>query len=325
MRRNPKYQSRFQMMGTFIDLMVCHPDGERLIKQSYQQLRQFAQRFTVNQQNADGPSSELMQVNQQAGIAQVEVAADLYQLIKTAKAVSADNRNPFNIAIGPLVKTWRIGFADAQVPSQAAIDEKLALVNPEHIVLNDAKQSVYLKKSGMEIDLGAIAKGYFADVVKALLIAEGVESAIINLGGNVQTIGNSPETAESPEKPWMAGIQHPLATRGKIIRAVPLHDFALVTSGINERYFQAGGQRYHHLLNPLTGKPIETDIASVSILAKQAIDAEIWSTAGFFTSAEDSIHYLEAQQNIQAVLVNNKGDILFTSGLRDTGSCIYPL
>ncbi|MGF1788020.1 FAD:protein FMN transferase [Photobacterium swingsii] len=309
-----KYQTRFQMMGTFIDLVVHHSNGEQLIQDVYRQLHQYAQRFTVNQ--AD---SELMRVNRHAGISPVMVQPDLFNLIKIAKTISEDLANPFNIAIGPLVKTWRIGFNDAKVPTPAEIATKLSLVDPKNIILNEHNHSVFLSQPHMEIDLGAIAKGFFADEVKKQLVNAGVKHGFISLGGNVLTIGHSPNNANQA---WNVGIQHPFAERGSIIRAVPLHGASMVTSGINERFFHSNGQRYHHLLNAKTGMPISTDIASLTIISKHSIDGEIWSTAGFLPSIIEALHYLNQQAGIEAIAVSNRGEVHVTQGLIDNGSAI---
>ena len=305
-----KYQTRFQMMGTFIDLVIYHPNGEQLIKEAYLQLYQYAQRFTVNQ-----PNSELMCVNRNAGIAPVIVPPDLFQLIKIAKTISIDSKNPFNIAIGPLVKTWRIGFKNAKVPMPDEISAKLPLVDPHNIVLNERDQSVYLAQSNMEIDLGAIAKGYFADEVKKTLVNAGVEYGFINLGGNVLTIGHSPNNNQA----WNVGIQNPLAERGAVVRVIPLEGGSMVTSGINERFFEANGQRYHHLIDTHTGMPISTDIASITIISKHSIDGEIWSTAGFLSCTHDAICYLNQQADIEAVVISKNGQTHVTDGLIDDG------
>ena len=309
-----KYHSRFQMMGTFIDLVVYHPDGEQLIKNAYRQLAQYAQRFTVNQ-----PGSELMGINRHAGIAPVAVQPDLFELIKIARAISLDSTNPFNIAIGPLVKAWRIGFNDATVPAQEEIFAALALVDPNNIVLNEQEHSVFLSKPGMEIDLGAIAKGYFADQIKQTLVKAGVEHGFISLGGNVLTIGHSPDNANQA---WNVGIQNPLAQRGAIIRVVPLRGAAMVTSGINERFFYANGQRYHHLLDGRTGMPVTTDIASMTIISAHATAGDIWSTAGFLPTSAEAIDYLNQQAGIEAVAVAMHGEVRVTQGLIDNGSTI---
>ncbi|WP_318444076.1 FAD:protein FMN transferase [Photobacterium leiognathi] len=309
------YKTRFPMMGTFIDLVVHHERGEALIKECYLQLQEFTQRFTVNQ-----AQSELMRVNNHAGIRAVRVKPDLYALIKKSKAISIDPQNPFNVAIGPLVKTWHIGFKDVKLPTDAELAEKLQLVDPSNIILDDDYQSVYLSQTGMQIDLGAIAKGYFADRIKDFLTANGVEHGFINLGGNVMTIGYSPENASQT---WNVGIQNPLAaSRGDICRVVPLRDYSMVTSGINERYFEYNGQRYHHLLDGQTGKPISTNIASVTIISKLSVDGEIWSTAGFLSSIDEALSYLNRQAGIEAVLISNQGDVVITDGLTDSGTVI---
>lgn len=152
-------------------------------------------------------------------------------------------------------------------------------------------------------------------------LALGVKSGIINLGGNVLTIGHSPD---NPQQVWMAGIQNPLAPRGSVIRAIPLKDTSIVTSGINERFFHANGQLYHHLLDSLTGMPISTDIASITIISQHSVDGEIWSTAGFLSTVADSICYLNKQDNIEVVIISKNGTVHLTHGLADNGSYIYP-
>ncbi|MDG3085354.1 FAD:protein FMN transferase [Vibrio hannami] len=310
----PSYKTRFQMMGTFIDLVIHHDNGEQLIRDCYLQLQQFAQRFTVNQSQ-----SELMHVNNNAGVRPVRVKADLYELIKKAQKISIDKANPFNIVIGPLVKAWRIGFDDAKLPTNIELEDKLCIVDPTKVVFDDLYQTVYLAQAGMQIDLGAIAKGYFADQIKEYLISQKVEHGYINLGGNVLTIGGSPD---NNPKAWNVGIQNPLSSRGEISRVVPLTNQSMVTSGVNERYFESNGQRYHHLLDAKTGKPIATNIASVTIISNHSVDGEIWSTAGFLSSTEQALAYLNRQVGIEAVLISNQGQVYVTKGLSDNGQFI---
>ncbi|MCW7555192.1 FAD:protein FMN transferase [Endozoicomonas gorgoniicola] len=310
-----RYQTRFQMMGTFIDLVLYHPEGEQLIKEAYLRLSHYAQRFTVNQ-----PDSELMRVNKNAGIKPVVVQPDLFQLIKTARTMSVDTNNVFNIAIGPLVKTWRIGFKEARVPGREEISAKLPLADPQNIILNEQKQSVYLSLPDMEIDLGAVAKGYFADQIKRQLVRAGVQHGFINLGGNVLTIGHSPDNASQA---WNVGIQNPLSDRGAISRVVALNDASMVTSGINERFFYANGQRYHHLLNTRTGMPVVTDIASVTIISRDSVAGDIWSTAGFLPSVSDAVACLNQQAGIEAVVISKQGETHVTRGLVDDGRNVF--
>lgn len=135
----------------------------------------------------------------------------------------------FNLAIGPLVKRWRIGFRGDTVPPMEDIVRLLALTNPEQVLLNDAEQSVYLTQPGMEIDLGAIAKGYIADRVRDFLRKEGVVQGLINLGGNVQTLG-------TPEGGWSIGLKKPFSTSGAMIGTLDIANKSVVTSGVYERF-----------------------------------------------------------------------------------------
>ncbi|KNH11962.1 thiamine biosynthesis protein ApbE [Vibrio lentus] len=308
------YKTRFQMMGTFIDLAVHHHNGEQLLKDCYLQLQEFAQRFTVNQ-----PHSELMNVNVHAGVRPVRVKTDLYELLKIATTVSLDSNNPFNIAIGPLIKTWRIGFKDAILPSDAELVSKLHLVNPSQIIFDDVYQTVFLTKVGMQVDLGAIAKGYFADQIKQYLVSQKVVSGYINLGGNVLTIGC---VLGSSEKPWNVGVQDPFGARGQVCRIVPIKGKSVVTSGVNERFIEHNGKQYHHLLDAKIGKPIVTDIVSVTIISKLSIDSEIWSTAGFLSSANDALAYLNQRPHIEAIVISEQGQVHVTDGLIDDGKII---
>ncbi len=129
---------------------------------------------------------------------------------------------------------YKISFLCRTQVTQDELTTKLPLVDPQNIILNEQEQSVYLNQSGMEIDLGAIAKGYFADEVKKKLVNAGVKQGFINLGGNVLTIGHSPKNTHQA---WNVGIQNPLSDRGSVVRVVPLKDVSMVTSGINERFF----------------------------------------------------------------------------------------
>ena len=145
---------QIRLMGTIISLSIYHPEAQALLEEAERRLRDYEQRFSAH--NAE---SELMKINQQAGLQAVQVAPDMFDLIRVGKDMSLASDWAMNIAIGPLMKLWHIGFKDAQVPSQAAIDQALGLINPERIQLDPSTLSVFLEEAGMEIDLGAVAKG----------------------------------------------------------------------------------------------------------------------------------------------------------------------
>ena len=188
-------------------------------------------------------------INEQAGIAPVVVDEDTYQVLEEGLVYSQLTDGAFDITIGPIVKLWNIGFPEARVPSTTEITETLPLIGFDKVVLNPNDSSVYLSEKGMRLDLGGIGKGYAADVIATLLKEHGVKHAIIDLGGNLYTLGDKPGN-----QLWSIGIQDPFNPRGKIIGRLKTANKSIVTSGIYERYLEdANGRKYHHILDPKTG------------------------------------------------------------------------
>ena len=153
-----------RLMGTTITVSICHPQANELLARCFELLRSYEHRFSAND-----ASSELMEVNHQAGIAPVQVHPDLFELIALGTLHSQAQNSHLNIAIGPLVQTWRIGFSDARRPQQGEIDQALAKIDPHQIQLDLENHTVFLMRPGMKIDLGALAKGYSADCIATFL------------------------------------------------------------------------------------------------------------------------------------------------------------
>ncbi len=298
-----------RLMGTTIETLIWHDNPEPILDQVEGLLYLYKNRFSANDL-----TSELMEVNLNAGVQAVPVAADLYELIKLGKEHSLAEGSFLNITIGPLVQAWRIGFQDARLPSQATIAEKLALCHPLDIDLDDEEQTVYLKKEGMAIDLGALAKGYVADRIVEFLQRMGVGAGLINLGGNVRTFG---QAAHNPDGFWRIGIQDPQKSRGENSLILKIGQESVVTSGIYERTLTVGDRTYHHILSPETGYPIETQVASLTIVSPQSVDGEIWTTRLFGQDIPQIYKMVEETEGIEAVLIGVDGKILVTSGLSE--------
>ena len=173
-----------RLMGTTITISLVDERADSLLQKSFDLLKELEYRFNANSQE-----SELMEINYQAGIAPVKVHPDLFELISLGLEHSLAPSSHLNISIGPLIQTWRIGFSDAKVAQPQEIESVLPLINPHSIELDSSTSTVFLKQKGMKIDLGCLAKGYSADKVAQFLREEGVTSALINLGGNILTIG----------------------------------------------------------------------------------------------------------------------------------------
>jgi thiamine biosynthesis lipoprotein len=289
------------LMGSPI-LLKLFEHNESLASRVFRLIKQQENIFTVNR-----PHSEVMAVNHAAGSHPVEVSQPVYELIKRAKAVSLLDNSLFNFTIGPLVKRWKIGFNGHSVPAASDLQSLLALTNPRDVILDDAARSVFLQHAGMEIDLGAIAKGYIADVVRDFLLAEQVPQGLINLGGNVQTLG------ASGQEGWGIGLKKPFAAEDALLGVIHVSNKSVVTSGIYERYFELDGRRYHHILDPKTGYPLDNELQSVTVISEDSIDGDIYTTLLYGMGVEKSLEYLQDLAHIEAIFVTKQQQIVCSS------------
>lgn len=288
------------LMGSPI-LLKLFAHNEPLASRVFRLIKQYEDLLTVNRAH-----SQVMDINHAAGKHPVQVSSAVYSLIKCAKAASLLPQSAFNLAIGPLVKRWRIGFRGDSVPPADDIARLLALTDPTQVVLDDAQQSVYLAQPGMEIDLGAIAKGYIADRVRDYLRKEGVDQGLINLGGNVQTLG-------TPEGGWAIGLKKPFSTAGAMIGTLEIENKSVVTSGVYERFFEHNGHVYHHILDPRTGYPLDNELDSVTIVSTDSIDGDIWTTLMYGMGVEKGCAALRTRPDIEAIFVTKAKEVVLSS------------
>lgn len=260
-------------LGTNITLQTFGTRDDRVLQKSFALIDHYEDLLTVNRD-----VSEVMAVNHAAGKEAVQVSDGTYSLIKLAVAQSRLNFG-FNALIGPVVKLWHIGFKGAHVPAPAQIKERMRLIDPWQVQLNDRDHTVYLKQKGMELDLGGIAKGWIADRIRDFWRAYGISAGIINLGGNVLLVGHAPKRANGE---WIIGVQDPKQPRGDNITTVMMPECSAVTSGTYERYLVVNGKKYHHLIDPRTGYPVKTKLAGVTTFTKDSVAAEIECKRLFF-------------------------------------------
>lgn len=304
-----------RLMGTTIDIQINSKNAQKQIQEVIELLELYKNRFSANDFN-----SELMAINNNAGIKPIQVHPDLFELITIGKEHSLARPSNLNIAIGPLVQTWRIGFSDAKLPSPSEISEAMILSDPTHILLDSKNQSVFLNQIGMKIDLGALAKGYIADKIMTYLKNEMIDSAIINLGGNVLVHGDNPNRSEGYR---VIGIQHPKKKRGQNIGAVKIKNQSVVTSGTYERRLIIDDKEYHHIFDRQTGYPIQTEMASISIVSKQSVDCEIWTTRLFGLSIKEALDILNAVSYIEGIIITKDDRIYLSDGLKHHFQLFY--
>ena len=303
---NPTKQTAF-LMGTIVTVKVYDEGKEAVLEPVFERIESLANDITQE----DEAGSEIVNVNRNAGINPVKVSEDIYKLIDAGKNHSKQAEGSFDISVGPLTSLWHIGFPDARVPEQSELDEVLPLIDYEKIELNQEEQTVFLTEKGMKLDLGAIAKGYITDEVKEVLEEHQVQSAIIDLGGNIYVLGKN-----AAGKAWTVGIQDPFSARGETVGKIPESNKSIVTSGVYERYLEAEGTKYHHLLNPKDGYPFTNDIAGVSIISDKSIDGDALSTAVFSKGIREGRRFIEDIEGAEAIFVSHDKRVYTTSGLK---------
>lgn len=278
-----------------------------LMEIGYQLIRDYENRLTVNRAH-----SEVMAINLAAGVKPVQVSSITYQLIRIARQVSLKDCG-FNVAIGPLVKLWKIGFDGERVPSDSEISACLTKIQPQNIQLNDDQNTVFLTEPGMALDLGAIAKGYIADAIRHLWLSRGLTQGVIDLGGNVLLVG-----AGSHDGKWRVGIQNPQPDGDIVLGSLEVNACSVVTSGIYERHMVVNGQDYHHILDDQTGYPMTNDLESVTIISENSIDGEIWTTLGFYQGMTAGMAMIGAHPKLDAIFVSRDKQVWVTSGISQT-------
>lgn len=294
-------------MGTVVTVTLYDNKSEKIIDKAFEEVKKIEQLVSINMEG-----TELDEVNNNAGIKPVKVSDDTYNIIKKGLEYSSLTNGSFDITIGPLVKLWSIGLPEAKVPTIEEIKEKIQYINYNDVELNNSEKTVFLKKPGMIIDLGGIAKGYTADVIAQTLKDEGVEKAIIDLGGNIYALGEKAENTL-----WRIGIQNPDQTRGEIVGSINVKDKSIVTSGIYERFIEQDGVKYHHILSPKSGYPYDNEIAGVTIISDKSIDGDALSTSVFSMGITKGLEFINSLPDTEAIFITKDHKIYLTEGSKE--------
>jgi len=294
------------MLDTLVSIQAFGPDASDTIEKAFARIDDIEKKMT-----SKADFSEVISINELAGRDFYKVSPDTFFVIKKGLYFSNLSEGKFDITVGPLVKLWGIGTEHARVPSKAEISKILPLVDYRQIELDEKNNSVFLKRPGMSIELGGIAKGYAADEAVKVLRQNGVKHGTVDLGGNIIVIGTKPDG-----KLWKIGIQNPFfKTRGSIVATVEVADKTLVTSGPYERYIEKDGKIYHHILDTRTGFPVENELMSVTIIAESSIDADALSTTVFAMGLEEGMDFVESIENIDAIFITKDYKVYTTSGV----------
>lgn len=296
----------FYSLGTLNQLKVYGKNAEKAIEESSEKLSEIDDKMSVFKE-----SSEISKINENAGNKSQIVSKDTYYVIQKAIKYCSLSKGAFDITIRPIVGLWNIGKESARIPSVNEIKEKLKVVNYKDIVLDENNNTIFLKKDKQEIDVGGIAKGYAADEVKNILLQNGIKSALINLGGNIVVLGRKVDRT-----PWSVGIQDPFNIRGEFVLTISVINKSIVTSGNYERYFEKDGKRFHHIIDPSTGYPSESDILSATIISDNSIDGDGLSTGVYIMGIHKAMKLIEEIKGVDAIFITKDKEVYVTSGMR---------
>ncbi len=306
---NQQYTRTDFMMDTVMQVTAYGKNAKKAVDESMEKLKEID-----NLMSSQKNGSDVEKINENAGKKYVKVNPETFYVIKTALKYGKISGGNFDITIAPLANLWGIGTNHARVPSESQIKEVMKYINYRDVSLNAKDYEVKLKKQGMAIDLGGIAKGYAADEIENIMKKNGIKHALINLGGSsVYMYGSKPDGSN-----WNIGIQDPFGDKGKYFAIVSGKDMLIDTSGNYERYFIQNGKRYHHILNPFTGYPAESGVVSTTIVSTniKSIDADALSTITFILGVEKGMKLIESMPGVDAIFVTPDYKVYATSGLK---------
>jgi FAD:protein FMN transferase len=250
-------------------------------------------------------TSELSLVNQRAAAEPVRVSDELFDLLATSLQYSRDTEGAFDITYASV--GYMYDFRHRKRPDQASIDRALPGINFRHVLLDRNTHTVRFSQPGVRVDLGGIGKGHAVDRGIAVLQARGITRALVTAGGDSRIIG------DRFGDPWVVGIRHP-DRKDQVIAKIPLEDAAMSTSGDYERYFDEDGVRYHHIIDPHTGRSA-SKVRSATIIGPTATRTDGLSKTAFVLGPERALEIYNRLDDIDAVLVTPDGRVLYTQGL----------
>lgn len=302
---NPEEQQEqvnFFGMDTYMTITAYGENAGQALEKAQERILKLEKEWSVTDEN-----SEIYQANHSDG-APVMLSEDTKDIVRFALEMAKETGGALEPTIYPVLEAWGFTTDENRIPAPEELQALLEHVGYEKVSLNGDELQL---PEGTEIDLGAVGKGYAADVAAEVIEEKGVESALLDLGGNIQAVGSRPDGTD-----WRLGIRNPFGD-GQIgmLRA---SDCAVVTSGSYERYFVGeDGKEYTHIIDPQTGCPADNGLISVTIIAEEGKTADALSTAMFVKGVEGAQEYWKEHQDFEMIAVTADEDIYVTEGIKD--------
>ena len=273
-----QFNSTQFLMNSFVQVSFNGKNAEKAGREVFTELKAFENEISMH---ING--SLISQINTNAGIQPVKLNDRALYIVSQSKKYSQLSNGLFDITIAPVVTEWGITSENPKVPSKEKLNELLALVDYHDIIIDEANKTAMLARKGQSIDLGAVAKGYACDIVREIAQKHKITSGFVSVGGNTVIIGKKPDGSD-----YNIGLRDPNGDETQYILSLNFPDRTMATSGAYERFFiDENGNRYHHIIDPRTGYPAESDLLSVSVISKSGILTDILSTTFFIEGLEE--------------------------------------
>lgn len=298
-------QAQFFSMDTLMSIRVYNEGGEDALQAARQEIEKLDKLLSRTD-----PDSQISLLNSHAGDGTlVPLDAQVTDLLSFAKSVSQLLPGCFDITIAPVMDAWGFTTEERHVPTAEALTAAMALVDSGKLIVDEAASTARLEQAGMEVDLGAVAKGFAAGRADAVLREEGVTSALLDLGGNVTAIGSKLDGSA-----WQVAVKDPQNT-SEALCVLSLEDQTASTSGGYERYFEENGQIYHHIIDPETGYPADSGLLSVTVISSDHMLADALSTTLFVAGPEEALDFWRSREDFELVLCTQDNRVIVTEGL----------
>ena len=306
---SPHVVKRSQMhMGTLVFLTAVAQDKQRAhdaIERGFAEIHRLEQILSTWI-----PESELSQINAAAGQRAVTASPETIELLEHSLEMARLTEGGFNIAVGPAVEAWNVS-RERRIPTHEELDATRPLMDLSAIQIDREAGTVYLARSGMQVDIGGIGKGYAADFAARVMREAGASAGVVAISGDMKTFGRLPDGQR-----FMFGIQHPRKENGITIGQLELENEAVSTAGDYQRYFEKDGIRYHHILDPQTLQPARLS-QSVTVVAKTGVRADGLDTGIFVMGPEKGMALIERLPGVEGVIIGADGIVSVSSGLQD--------
>jgi thiamine biosynthesis lipoprotein len=249
------------------------------------------------------PTTQISEVNQNAGIRPVKVDREVFELTQRAIHFSEITNGGFDISFAAMDKIWKFDGSMTAMPTPEAIKKSVEKVGYKNIILDSVNSTIFLKLKGMKIGFGALGEGYATNKCKEMMLAKGIKSGIINGTGDMSTWGKQPNG-----KPWNIGVTNPFHP-DDLLGTIPLTQGAITTSGSYEKFVVFDGKRYSHIINPATGYPA-TGLCSVTVLGPNAETANGLSTSIMILGQEPGLELLNQFPDYSCLMITDDGKVV---------------